>query len=273
MMKYCHRCGKMSEIEGEIKFCPHCGVSFEDAQQPTGQPGETPHVPGPAQTRASGSATEKYTPWEDREKLGLIGSLFETWKESVFNPTRFYKRMPVIGGIGNPLLYGLILGFIGLVFQMVYQRFFGQLLGPSQWYPFLGEDFDYNFYDFSHKLQSISNLVNIVIFPFLLVAWLFIWSGITHLILLIFGWHKEGFEATFRLIAYSEGPSFFAIVPIMGSLISIVWQAVLVIIGVKEVHRLSIGQSLLVIFLPLVLCCLCCCGFASMFFGLIGMAD
>ena len=87
MMKYCHRCGKMSEIEGDIKFCPHCGASLEDIQQPENQTGGTPQGPDSAQYQSSESANEKYTPWEDKGKLGFIGSLFETWKESVFELT------------------------------------------------------------------------------------------------------------------------------------------------------------------------------------------
>jgi hypothetical protein len=271
--RYCRRCGKMSEFEGELKFCPHCGAPFEELGEPPKSDQEYSQPSDSAGQPAPESGPAKYVAWEDKGRLGFFGALFETWKESLFNPTGFYRKMPVTGGVGNPLLYGLILGFIGLVFSMVYQQFFEQFFDPANWYPFMGRDFDWRMYEFSQKIESITNLAYILLFPVIIAAWFFIWSGIVHLILMIFGWKKENFEATFRLITYSEGPSFFAIIPVLGGLVSIIWQLVLVIIGVKEVHRLTVGQSLIVNFLPLLLCCFCCCGFFSWIIGMIGMLD
>ncbi|MCD6161576.1 MAG: YIP1 family protein [candidate division Zixibacteria bacterium] len=273
MIKYCRNCGKMAEADGEIKFCPHCGASMEEPLTPDEKQSEIPPERETLIYKAPDETENKYILWEDRSKLGFISSLFETWKESVFNPTRFYRKMPATGGIGNPLLYGLIFGFIGLVFSMVYQQFFSQLFDPSPWYQYMGQDFDRDLYDFSRQMESISHLFQIVLFPFMLTAWFFIWAGILHLIMTIFNWKSESFEATFRIITYSEGPSFFAIVPVIGSLIAIIWQLVLVIIGLKEVHKNDIGKAILIVFLPLILCCLCCCGFSTFLFGLIGASN
>ncbi|OQX91761.1 MAG: hypothetical protein B6D58_06425 [candidate division Zixibacteria bacterium 4484_95] len=273
MMKHCRRCGKTTEIEAGMKFCPNCGAPYEDTQSHPDDKGETPGMAGLPQGKTAESEQQRYTPWEDKGKLGFLGSLFETWKKSVFEPTDFYRKMPVKGGIGNPLLYGLILAFIGFVFQMVYRQLFTQLFDPSHWYPYFNDMFDRDFNAFEYQLKSISMLAGIMIFPFMAAAWFFIWSGITHLILTIFGWKKEEYEASFRLIAYSEGPSFFLIVPLIGGLISIVWQLVLVVIGIKEVHRVSAGQALLVVFLPTILCCLCCCSFVWWIIGLAGISN
>lgn len=273
MMKYCRRCGKASEIEAGMKFCPNCGAPYEDTQKSAEGKSETPGMAGLPQARTPDSEQERYTPWEDKGKLGFFGSLFETWKESVFNPTKFYRRMPIKGGIGNPLLYGLILAFIGFIFQMMYEQLFAQLFDPSRWYHYFDDMFESDFDAFRYQLESIYTLVAIIIFPFIVTAWLFVWSGITHLVLTIFGWRKEEYEASFRLIAYSEGPSFFLVVPFIGGLISIIWQLVLVIIGVKEVHRTTTGQALIVVFLPTILCCLCCCSLIWWIIGLAGISN
>jgi hypothetical protein len=94
-----------------------------------------------------------------------------------------------------------------------------------------------------------------------------------HLILVIFGWNKEDFEATFRIVTYTEGTSFFEIVPFIGGVIAMIWQAVLMVIGVKEVHKLKTGQAILVVLLPLIFCCGCCCGFIFMLIGMVGLAN
>jgi hypothetical protein len=125
--------------------------------------------------------------------------------------------------------------------------------------------------DFSQKLRSMSNLANVVILPFAVTVGLFIWSGILHLILIIFGWNKENYESSFRLVAYSDGPSFFKIIPIVGDIVSVVWQVVLVIIGIREVHKTTTGKAVLVVLLPLLAFCLCCCGIIFWIIGLAGL--
>ena len=273
MGKYCRHCSKTSSVEGYTKFCPYCGTAYEDAEQSQRRPEETSPITASTQSQSSGADHGKYVPWEDREKHGFIGALYETWRESIFSPTNFFRRMPVKGGLGNPLIYGLLLGFVGLIFELVYNQLFSQMFDPSSWYPFIGEEFDYELNEFMRQFESISTLVMIIVFPFLLTAILFIWSGIIHLIMVIFGWRKEDYEATFRLVCYSESTSFFQIIPFIGSLVGGIWGIVLVIIGLKEVHRLTIGQAIIVALLPFILCCVCCCGFISLFAGMAGLTN
>jgi hypothetical protein len=275
MKRYCGNCRKISESDIEIKFCAHCGAEFEpiggQAQEPPG--GGIPPVTPTAQQTAEGGEEKKYCAWEDKANLGFFGALFETWKESLFNPVQFFRRMPVSGGIGNPLIYGIILGMIGVIFSMMYQQFWGNLLDPARFYPHMGRGFDWDMYDFTRQIESIWMLVALIISPVLITVAFFIASGIFHLILLIFGWNKKDFEATFRVVAYSEGAYFFEIIPFIGGMVSIIWATVLYIIGLKEIHKLSVGQAILVVLLPLVLFCFCCCAFVTWIIGMVGIAD
>jgi len=277
MKRYCKNCHRVTESITELNSCPQCGASFEPIGEPENlaeqQPPPLPPVQPQAQAQQSSAEEKRYIPWEDRDKLGFVGSLFETWKESLFNPTNFFRRMPVKGGFGNPILYGLILGFIGIVFHSMWEQMFGQLFDPSQWGSYFGRDFDYELYEFSRQIKSISFLFTIILAPFFILVGFFIISGITHLILLIFGWNKENYEATFRITTYTEGTSFFMIIPIFGWIIASIWQLVLMIIGIKEVHRTTTGQAILVMLLPLILCCACCCGFISLIAGVAGIAN
>jgi hypothetical protein len=274
MTQYCHRCGKTSESLAQMRFCPHCGAPYEEplGQPPTGATPDQGGISAGPQAIITGPG-DFYIPWEDKGKLGFLGSLYETWKQSCFDPSRFFRKMPIGGGILNPLLYGLILSFVGYVFQMVYMQLFGQLLDFSQWMPSMYRSLDSELMDFRHWMQSYYTFFSLFLFPFIVTAGFFIWSGIVHLILTIFNWKKHDFESTFRLVVYSEGPTFFRIIPFIGDLTAIIWQLVLVIIGIKEVHKTSTGQALLVVFLPLILFCLCCCGLAFWLIGLAGIAN
>jgi hypothetical protein len=276
MKRYCRFCGKITESDIEIKYCAHCGAEFESIGEPSSQEpqGEgLPRVQPMAPKTSAGEGETKYCAWEDKARLGFVGALFETWKASLFNPTVFFRRMPVTGGIANPLIYGIILGMIGVIFSMMYQQFWGNLLDMSRFAPYMGPDFDWEAYNFSRQIQSIWYLVGLILSPVFITVGFFIVSGILHLILMIFGWNKETFEASFRIIAYSEGAYFFEIVPFLGGAIAFVWATVLYIIGIKEVHRLTVGQSLLVVFLPLILFCLCCCGFFTWIVGMAGISN
>ncbi len=282
MRRYCKNCKKISEADQELYYCSHCGAPFEPVgessqQKPEGElPPVTPMAHAQAQAGGEHPREEKYCAWEDKARLGFFGALYETWKESLFNPSRFFRRMPVTGGVGNPLLYGIILGMVGVIFSLMYEQFWGSLFNMAEWYDQFGAGMDpdfYEYYELSYQLQSISMLVWLLIAPVFIALGLFIGTGISHLILMIFGWSKTTFEGTFRVFSYSESAFFFEIIPLFGGLISMVWAVVLYVIGLKEVHRLSIGQSLLVVFLPLILFCLCCCGFLTMIFSMAGLSN
>jgi len=273
LLKYCSHCQNTADVEAGATFCPHCGAFYDGP--PSGadfQSGFTASS-GNQQEASSAGAAKRYTPWENRARYGFAGGLYETWKESVFNPTKFYGRMPLKGGIGNPLLYGLILGLFGTVFSLLYQQFFSQLFDPSSWYPQIGSGFDREALEWSRQIESISFLFLALISPVFIALWLFIASGLLHLVLMIFGWKKEDFEATFRVVSYSEGASFFAVVPIIGGFVSVVWQLVLAAIGLKEVHQLTTGKAVFVVLAPLILCCLCCCGFFGMLAAFAGLGN
>ncbi|NLI16760.1 MAG: hypothetical protein GX409_10800 [candidate division Zixibacteria bacterium] len=272
MIQYCQRCGHTSESESGVKYCPYCGSPFEATSEtaPVVSLGESGNT-GQSQTPPSEQPPIYYVPWEDKKSLGFLGALFETWKESCFNPQKFFEKMSVKGGIGNPLLYALIIGFIGTIFQVTYSQIFNQMFDFAKWLPSMSSSFDYDFVEFNQRIQSYSNIISLFIFPFAATAGFFIWSGIIHLLLSIFGWEKHDYEASFRIVTYSEGPAFFRIIPIIGDIIAPIWQIVLTIIGISKVHKTSIGNAILVVILPTLIVCACCCFSLFWLIGFLGM--
>jgi hypothetical protein len=272
MTQHCQRCGQISESSSAMKFCPQCGALYEEPAEITQilPASESGDKSGTAPQPIAETATY-YIPWEDKKNLGFLGALFETWKQSCFNPGPFFEKMPVKGGIGNPLLYGLILGFIGVIFQVTYSQMFSQLFDFTKWLPPMYQNFDSEFMDFNRRIQSYSNIISIFAFPFVATAGMFIMSGIVHLLLTMFGWKKHDYESTFRLVAYSEGPAFFRVIPFIGDFVAMVWQLVLTIIGISKVHKISGGKATLIVILPAILFCVCCCGVVFWVISLIGL--
>ncbi len=231
---FCANCGKET-AEGQL-FCPYCGhkisaISFAPV--------------------SAGRPREK-TSWEDRESQGFFGGLWKTLRDTLFSPTEFFKKMPVTGGLTDPLLYALIVGMVGLMFSYVWQILFqGMILnylpagigGAAR-------------YDMFHGIGTGAGLaVMAVASPFVIIIWLFIWSGILHLFLMMVRGARAGFEATFRTVSYSYGTSILMVVPFCGGIIAWIWSLVLVIVGLKEAHETTGGKAALAALFPLLLCC------------------
>ena len=272
MTHQCQQCGQTSESASGIKYCPYCGAPFDEASEMTQiMPAREPDDSGQSQPPPSEQPPLYYVPWEDKKTLGFLGALFETWKESCFNPGKFFEKMPVKGGIGNPLIYALIMGFIGMIFQVTYSQMFSQFFDITKWMPSMSRSFDYDFVELNRKIQSYSNVFSLFIFPFVATAGFFIWSGIIHLLMTMFGWKKHDYESSFRIVAYSEGPAFFRVIPLFGDIVAPIWQIVLTVIGISKVHKVSVGKAILVVILPAFLFCACCCGLIFWIIGMVGM--
>jgi hypothetical protein len=253
----CPNCG--FRIEPGDKFCRNCGKPFEERHEETPPPPPplTPPTP-PTAPESQGppppAEEPKYVAWEDREHVGFFAAIWKTWVESVFNPDKFFSRLPYNKGLGSPILYALIILWITEIIDSVYRLVFSNF-----WLTFLRDYLSkYNqFYDFGFgvSVSVLSFFIRILIAPFVIIIALFIVSGIYHVICMLFGWGKRDFEATLRAISYSVGPGIFSIVPFCGSPIGWIWALVLSIIGLKHMQQTSSGKATFVILIPIILCC------------------
>ncbi len=207
-------------------------------------------------------------PWDRRDELGFVTALVETTKEVLTGPSDFFRRMPVAGGIGSPLLYAVVIGYLGLLLSAVYSAVFvlvrgaagAAALGPLSDRPELAH--------FVAALEGWGGIIGQVVFgPIGIVIGVFIWTAITHLMLLLLDGAGQGFEATFRVLCYSHAASVLAIVPLCGGLIAGLWSLVLWIIGLTHAQRIPAWKAVAAVFLPILLCCCCCAAGVAMMAG------
>jgi hypothetical protein len=257
-MTDCPRC-QQPLPEPPPRFCPHCGYDTQAVGEPivpggpeTGgapPPFSPPPLPGGPPPPGSG------TPWERRHQIGFLGAFVETTQQVLMSPSAFFRSMAVTGGIGAPLLYGVIAGYIGHVAWSLYSFIFNATVG-SAWHLGRGGEFD----RYMPMVGSGMSLIGQLVFgPLILVIGLFIVSAIVHLCLMLLGGATNGFEATFRVMAYAEAASVIQIIPICGSMVGGIYYLVLAIIGTAEAHRISGLKAAAAVLLPIVLLC-CCCG-------------
>ena len=160
---FCPHCGK--EIADGQVFCQHCGARL-------------------AETAPISGGREK-TYWEDRESKGFISGLYATLKDVLFSPSVFFKRMPVTGGLTDPLLYALIIGMVGLIFSYFWQILLkGAMQGMML--PGMRAAAEQNIF------RGIGMAVLAFLSPFLIILGLFIGSGILHVCLMLVKGARSG---------------------------------------------------------------------------------
>jgi hypothetical protein len=220
------------------RFCPHCGAELAPAAAAT--------------------------PWEQRGRIGFVSALVETTQQILTRPTEFFRAMPVTGGLGGPLFYGVIVGYVGVVASAIYGAIFQAVAGPS----LFGMPHRSELDRFLPYVQGGLGVVfQIVLGPLLVAVALFISSAILHVLLLLFGGAPRGFEATFRVRCYAEAASVIRLIPFCGTAIFVIYILILVIVGLSEAHRIGRGRAAAAVLVPLLLFCCCCTGVIVLMLG------
>jgi hypothetical protein len=207
-----------------------------------------PSVP-PVQPAAAAAATtvagRTGLPWEHRHERGFFNAFIETLTMVLTRPTEAFSVMKREGGLGEPLIYALIGGCLGGIVAFLFSLGFRSI------------GF---FADKDNSLAAMTGmgigLGTIIFVPVGIVIFLFIWSGLAHLCLMIFGGANQPFETTFRVFAFSQGSAGpLQIIPICGGLISGVWAIVCNCIGLARAQETDTGRAVLAVFSPLIVCC------------------
>lgn len=158
--------------------------------------------------------------------------------------------MPVSGGIGRPLFYAIAVGWLGIVVKIGWH-----LLFQGMFLPFLESAEDLAGMGAMYGLTIGWGLLVAVLAPLFIILGVFVAAAIFHLVLMMLGGANNGFEATVRVVCYTQTAQLAGLIPCCGSIVGLVWTIVLYTVGLSTAQRTSQGKALLTIFLPLVFCC------------------
>ncbi len=226
----CPQCG--AEVpEGAVR-CGHCGEMVGD--HPGAALAGSP-LPGSPPRPEPISAHEeiKECPWEEAANYGLWRAYFLTAKRILLTPSDFFSDLPLEGGFLNPILFGIASTVVSVPIAML----LATLLRPGRGVGLLG---------------IVCGVVGALIVASVIVPIvLMIWSLMIHAALTILQGAARGFEATFRVVAYSSVTQLFNAIPVVGTVASL-YGLVLTVIGLKETQGASTGLAVAAVLLPLV---------------------
>ena len=145
-----------------------------------------PVQPGAAPTSAM-VAGRPGLPWEHRQERGFFNAFIETLSMVLTRPAEALRVMKREGGLGEPLIYALIGGSVGGIVSALFSLGF-QSIGM--------------FADKNNSLAAMTGIGigfgTIILVPLFIVIFLFIWSALAHLCLMIVGGANQPFETTFQ---------------------------------------------------------------------------
>lgn len=248
----CPTCHKPLPPKLEANFCPFCGVKFDpDAEEPP-EPLEKQIAEPESETIKEEKSVRGGIPWESKSELGLVQRLTRTWSESLFNPINFFRSMPITPGIGLAFIYGLLFKVIGSIFSIYWQK--DAMSNMEQNLQDVPVAFREAFKMLLENPLLSSPEMQLLLAPIIGIFMLFLSTIIFHLAMMITGAAKNGFEATFRVVAYAESTAIFHAIPFIGGWVAMAYWLVLLVIGNREAHETSSGQVIAGIALPLFLC-------------------
>ena len=168
-----------------------------------------------------------------------FASLFSTTRDVLFSPRRFFDGLPPDGPHGAPVIYFLICSAITAVINTVATLAF---LAVPAGIALATGSLDAGMLV---RILAIFVLASLIVVPLLFVAGFFLSVPIQHaLILLVAGRNQKGLYATMRVSCYSVGaPVAVAWIPLAG-IPALFYCFYLHATGLKRVHKISTGRSL-----------------------------
>lgn len=202
-------------------------MDFNTGTGGTGGSGGSPSGPSSPPPRTSGVAEGTEFRYTDP-----VQTFIGTVQGIVLQPVDFFRGILRQGDFVNPLIFAIICYEVSIIL--------GGIIAVA-----LGA-------------RGFGGFISAIIFgPIVAAVVLVIWAGIIHLlVMLIVGSRNGGFEATFRVFAYTavtQLVSWLSAIPILGILISIVvalYGIFLSVVGIREVHTTTTGKAALVVLIP-----------------------
>ncbi len=196
--------------------------------------GDGGHGGATATRPAAGPAT---FPWPPPEDGPVLARFRDTWREAMFRPTAFFRRIPRHGGTIAALSFYLVVGVLVAGVNLFWDTVAMHVASDETMAAVAG-------------FASLPPLTRFLLSPLALVLALGVAAAVTHVLLLVLGGADHGFGTTVRTFSYAYSPMGLSVVPFLGPLVGAAWMVAIGIIGLREAHETATWKPAVAILLP-----------------------
>ncbi len=179
-------------------------------------------------------------PWEDPE-VGFPEDLGRTWIESITSPVSFFQRMEPEAPLARAVLYFLIMAVGAALFSLLW----GLAGSAPELPPQAADVIDLDPRGIQLFGFFLSPFANLILLGLAAVS--------VHLFVRLLTDSSRTLLATTRVICYASGPALFTLVPWAGEIAGWIGSAILLTIGIREVHGTTTGRATLTVLFPFML--------------------
>jgi len=225
-----------------MKKCPYCGAEIEENKAVCPECGEKQPVAA-------------YQNSYEKSENSFFEKFIYSVKDLVFNPKEFFDSLTEKTNVLSAFYYFFTVILISSLFNSIWSiSMMGNMRRIMSQYgeEFGNQAFAQGFYSGVGSMSIITVFLRTLIFG---VIGIFIVAAIAHLILVIFGEGKYGFENTIKAFFFGYTPNLLVIIPFCGSMIGSIWAIVLTIIGVAHLQKTSYGKAAASVLSIIILCC------------------
>ncbi len=211
---------------------PRAGGSDHEAM-----PGDTGIAGSPARPGSDHDHPAAATgfPWPPPPDGPVVARLRETWRDAMFAPTQFYRRLPRSGGTAAAVTYYLVVGVlvagVNLFWATLAMSAGGDATAPA-------------------TARGLHPLTRFLLSPPALLLALGLAASVTHFLLLVLQGARHGFGTTVRTMCYAYSPMGLAVIPFLGPLVGAAWMVAVSIIGLREAHDTATWKPAVAVLLP-----------------------
>ncbi len=238
-----------------------------DAWKPLGEFDDLPEVPDPVPEPmvVTTVVEEKHSipqpAWERAAELGFFKALFETFRQIFASPVLTFRATAETSGYKRPLLFFTLITTLAIWVAFLYRVAISQVnaeaLAPTIPKGMTQSEF----------LWSQASVLPIV--PLFVMIGAVISAAVFHGLLSIMGGATKSFEFTFRAFCYAGGAAAIVqFIPVCGGLLFFFLFSTLMIIALRETHRITSAKATIGVVIPMLFCCGLMLGLTALVIGL-----